>query len=317
MDAYTTSLKRSALALGETKEAALYFESVIPFFVAYEAIGDAARLQLSDWSAFNTALQELQPNTNELVRSLLPRGLLESSNFVDGWQRLDVLGALVRFRPLLDRYEIPFEEVPLKEYSVTPADYADPEGAFTLEFSALARRFRFFGLPVIAPHSFSHAEDSTGDLVIAIRGLNLVDSSKLAWDQVAAFRKDTDARHKLRRLRMFALKSYDGKSAAFIEDDLLMRMDEYDETVRRWGFATTYATLATLLSSRSLGVALGAAFVSLLAGAPSLAAFCAGGGAAVELGQLVLEISRRRFEFRGVLSDNPVSYLAEIRNRLA
>lgn len=297
--------RATAMSVQATKEAALYFDNVIPFLVGAEAVSDLTSLRRRD-------LRKLDDATTKLVVELLPESLRGSKKFAAAWSDLEKVGVIARFKPILDQYGI---DDALGYLS--PAEYRDLVATFGRRFAPLASRFDLYGLPVVTPNRIIGEASPGDDVLLAIRGLNLVDASKASWDQVLAFRKDADARARLRRLRLFAIENYQNRSRAFIEDDLLSRIDAYDEQVRRWGFVTRHSVLGMLLSSKALGAAMGGTLLSAFVGAPALAALSAVGGIAIEVGQVALEISKRRFELRSALRDSPISYVAEAKARLS
>ncbi|PYT97872.1 MAG: hypothetical protein DMG38_18105 [Acidobacteria bacterium] len=73
-------------------------------------------------------------------------------------------------------------------------------------------------------------------------------------------------------LRLFALENYSGQPKSFIEDDLSVRLSDFQEAVRKWGFETKYAAFTTILSSKILARALTGTLVSALLDAPLAAA---------------------------------------------
>src|SRR5439155_18622697 len=117
---------------------------------------------------------------------------------------------------------------------------------------------------------------------LAASGLPLVDTSRATWDQVMELRADPEARRQLRRLRLFFLENYTGKPKAFIEDDLLRRIDDYESTRRKHGFEAVLSSMSVLLEANSLQAAAVAGLTSALFGGP-LAGISV--GAAVELGK--------------------------------
>lgn len=299
------SYRATAISLQATKEAALYFDSVIPLFVGAEAVSDLTSLRRRE-------LRKLDNATTKLVVELLPMSLRTSEEFAAAWKDLEAVGLIARFKPVLDQYGIDDALGVL-----SPAEYQDLVATFERRYSPIASRFGLYGLPVVSPNRFIGNASPGEDVLITIQGLHLVDASKASWEQVLAFRKDSDARARLRRLRLFAIENYQNRSRAFIEDDLLSRIDAYSEQVRRWGFVTRHSVLGMLLSSKALGAALGGTLFSALIGAPALAALSAAGGIAIEIGQVALEVSRRRFELRSALRDNPISYVADAQAKLS
>lgn len=102
---------------------------------------------------------------------------------------------------------------------------------------------------------------STDDVAITVANLNLIDASRASLEQILEFRKDAEARIKLRRLRSFSLQNYSGKNRAFVEDDLSVRIADCEEAIRRWGFETRHAAMSMLFSSKLLGGAVGGSLI--------------------------------------------------------
>jgi hypothetical protein len=171
--------------------------------------------------------------------------------------------------------------------------------------------FHLKSLPVVCAGATMTNDDRDGaDIAITITSLELVDAARCSWEQILEFRRDTEARDKLRRLRLFACDNYSGKTKDYIGDDILKRIADYQETVRRWGFETKYSALSMLLTSKLLAGSLTGSLVSVLFDAPVAAIASAAGGAGLEIGRIALELSKRKFALRTMLADNPVSYIS-------
>jgi hypothetical protein len=100
---------------------------------------------------------------------------------------------------------------------------------------------------MISKEGFSETEAC---ITFASKSIIKVDS--IDWKQIIEFRQDREATEKLRRFRLFAYDNYRGKSKAYVEDDLLRRLDEYETTVKQWGFETAEGALNILASSKTL-----------------------------------------------------------------
>ena len=84
-------------------------------------------------------------------------------------------------------------------------------------FFTFLNEFDLVAMPVDSPLAL--IDDGTADesdIAITMASLKLVDVGPATWEHVLEFRRDSDARDKLRRLRLFACENYSGKSKDFI-----------------------------------------------------------------------------------------------------
>jgi len=152
------------------------------------------------------------------------------------------------------------------------------------------------------------------EILLSLIDMPLINADKASWDHIMQFREDNEARKKLRRLKLFLIENYTGKDRRFIEDDLHQRLDDYKNVTKDWGFETITSTLSILLSSKSLAGVGGAALVSVLLGAPALAAAASVTGACIELGKISLHLAKRRYGLSTLRRDHPLSYLIEAKD---
>jgi hypothetical protein len=320
---------KTALSVGNLKEAALYFDHVVELSWAFEFITRGHHVASDVRNGINFSMElipdSLRTNSDflhnmidiQLLSVDFMGGILEIAEHIDQAQQL--LGWLESIEAAARRPE----GLGAKDL-VNISDKFPKAVQWAKEVELLVEKFRLKGLPVIAPSTFTSEGDSTADLALTLCNLHLIDVSSTSWQQITDFRKDSDARQKLRRLRLFAAETYSGKSRAYIEDDLSLRIQDYNEVVQRSGFETKQAALTMLLTSKPLGVAgvaLGASLLSALFGVPitgvPVALGISGGATAlVEIGKIGLEVSRRTFMLRNALQDNPVSYLVTARDYL-
>ncbi|MFH1934457.1 MAG: hypothetical protein ABIN18_23150 [Pseudomonadota bacterium] len=156
-------------------------------------------------------------------------------------------------------------------------------------------------------------EATESDLSLSLANINLIDTSKATWEQIIEYRKDEEARKKLRNLRLFLNTNYQGKSGAFIEDDLGKRLDAYYNTCKDWGFETLTSTITVVMDSENL--------ISLLAGTTCATLF--GGpvavltaGASIEIGKISLNLIKRKHAFNKLKRDHDLAYIIEAKDRL-
>jgi hypothetical protein len=275
----------TALSAAATKEAALYFDHVIPLFAVGEGmIGGGTE---SPWPYAFT-------------HELLPRELLH------------------------DRFTKPFIDLQHKGLRVNYAmvhEGKDPENdpdfrreceSIALGWAELMNTYGLVDAPIVAQQSVSttSTENATADIGITLTNLKLVDISHVSFEHLAELRRDARTRSALRRLRLFAFENYSGKPRSFVEDDLLQRIEDYQRAAAVSGLELRVGALSTLLNSKMIAGGLGSSVVAVLCGEPVVAVASATVAAVIELGRIAIEIAHKRFVHRETLSTNPVSYVS-------
>jgi len=157
-------------------------------------------------------------------------------------------------------------------------------------------------------------ESLASDFAATMTSMHLIDVNKLSWERIEEFRKDRASRMKLRRLRLFFLQNYTGRDRRYVEDDLCRLLDEYERTVLSWGFETRAQVVSMLLSSKWIAGGFGGSVFSALAGAPMAALVTAAGGLSIEIGNVVLEVTKRRHALRKLTYESPISYVVDLQN---
>jgi hypothetical protein len=296
---------KTAIVLGSAKEALLYFDHIIP-----------VTLHLEMFRAGNLVLppgfhrQILPPELRQAPQFMEELGVLSTSALWFGG-RATVL-EFIRREASGDVYDYPLELPRLPDH-----EFASAAEVFARAFSKFVADFGLKALPIDCfGNLFSEEDGGQFELVISLRSLRLADVSRCSWEQILEFRRDDEARDKLRRLRLFAYENYAGKSKDYIEDDILKRIADYDQAIKQWGFETTQSALNMLLNSKIMGGALTGSLVSTLFGAPTLAVATGVAGGALEIGRIALEVSKQRFALRKLITENPVSYISHVRSKL-
>lgn len=155
------------------------------------------------------------------------------------------------------------------------------------------------------------AASSVNDVSLTLMNIPLVDTSKASWDQILEFRRDMEARLKLRNLRLFLHTNYEGKSSAYIEDDLGKRLDDYHKACKDYGFETTTSVLSTVTNSKNLRVVGAASLAALILGEPIAASIAAITGASIEISNICIEIAKRRYGYNKLQRDHELAYIIE------
>jgi hypothetical protein len=278
-----------AAALHDTKNAALYFDFVLPF-----EFGDVMHQRGESF------------HYSEVLKGILPPGLLDEREKVG--IREEVIGCIAEY-------------IVMFPHRFTPDHYAEEELAdrLTRHLDPFIRQMAdliplaqqpltdiMLGPPDEEPSSPGDASPS-----LILHNLALVDVDSVSWPHLLEFRKDRRSVDALRRLRMFVYANYDGKSRAFIEDDLRGRMVDYEAITREWGFSTFTGSLKALVDSKTILATL-ATTVGTLFGAPlSVVMASAAAGIALDVAGISLSLAERRHAIDALRSGNPVAYLIE------
>jgi hypothetical protein len=290
---------KTALSIGNAKEAAIYFDYVVSLVFALDLLSS------DDKSGIPKAEYESELETElGFLKVLEPESIRASTQFRE--QMMAAQESWLNF---------------LIEIMADPglggiSDEAAAQRYFVALNDVVARQHRSLrsvGLdaaPVVLPsRPFLVVNDGRArDIAFTISGIQVVDASGTSWQQVMEFRKNPDNLRKLRRLRLFAYEDYADKSLSYIEEDLGRKVDEHRRAVRAGGFATIPGTFTVNLTSKAIATGRYRTLLSAVFGTPAFGAIAAVKGATVEIGALKLEVSRRRFELRGTLIGNPISY---------
>ena len=148
-------------------------------------------------------------------------------------------------------------------------------------------------------------------LEITLSGLELIDTSKTPIELISEFRKRPESQACLRRLRLFAQDNYKGRSASYIEDDISLRLYDYENEVKAWGMKTRNSAITTVLNSKTLLASAGGSLLAALNGSPIVASSAILGGALLEIGRVALTVSESRMSAAAAMRQNPISYIAQ------
>jgi hypothetical protein len=166
---------------------------------------------------------------------------------------------------------------------------------------------------VIGPPSESCSNNQT-DQSITLSQLSLIDTSEAGWKQIIEVRKDFQSHRKLSRLRLFMHNNYNGRSFAYIEDDLSRRIEEYYQVTKKFGFKTASSSISMLLDSKALQTSVGAGLIAGLFGG-SLAGLSA--AATVEIGRIAINVAERRHEMKDWQAGHDLAYIFETQQRFS
>ncbi len=159
----------------------------------------------------------------------------------------------------------------------------------------------------------SEEEGTQTDPAIVLSNLNLIDTSHAEWNQIMEIRKDGDSKKKLKRLRLFVHENFEGKSIAYIEDDLCRRLDQYEQASSKFGFQKITSSLSMILDAKSLHAAAGAGLAGALFGGPIVGGVAA---ASVEIGKIAINIAEKHHEMKAWQDGHDLAYIFNVQRTL-
>jgi hypothetical protein len=281
---------KNAVSIGNAKEAALYFDVVVPFDLAAGAT--ARELEHSIFA---------QPYPERIVESLLP-GISDPMGFYRGHAGLtQAYWSLVSLRKchqdtgscaeffLCDRDYVSecerLVKMVYKEDIYSIAHDIENGRHDSRAYREQCNRMLVSGLTSIGFEMFSTWHDPfygsssatvsqdtvlTVDTVsVALQGIDFIDADKLSWTDILKIREDKEALRELRKLRSFLHEDLLGKEYGKAIHKIEECFDDYRNQVRAWRLDTVKKTLSMMVSKEGIGItALGALASIMLTGMP-------------------------------------------------
>jgi hypothetical protein len=187
---------------------------------------------------------------------------------------------------------------------------------------AIARAsFNKHGFPVVPVYSSREEHDTDyrpgnrATVIAALDNLRVVDEQQLSWEQVTEFRNDHQNRLKYLRLLHWLDKDMVGKPRSFVEDEIALRLQDYEDALAKHGILTVLGLLSkaadgkAMLGASSLTASLalsGESTLGIIAGAGLLI-----GKVAVQVVEVLLD---RDDATKGAHSE--VSWVHEVKKNL-
>ncbi len=329
---------KKVATIGPPKEAALYFDEVLPIDFGTQTFTSLPRsskiltdvgrdirdlsLPVTDFDLRHKVLQSLLPNSAD------PNALYHEQTSATMW--FAIAAMLSTFdKKMLEQYlDVP-EQRELTGYVFSAAGI-DPEKAFDSILSGeykpkrLAPKFsetvdsyvksaNFRGAPAwksLAPTSPDQNYGTEAGYAMAVSSLNLIDVKKVSWETIVEFRSDPEAMDALRRFRLFFADSFKGKELSYVEDRLATALDDYKETTKLWGFDTIRKTVSVAASNQNVVNSSIALAATGLTGAPLPVAAAA--GTVVTLAGCGVKFFEIFHDARLKKSKSPINFLSRI-----
>ena len=126
-------------------------------------------------------------------------------------------------------------------------------------------------------------------ILMAMGNLKIVDEEKITWEQVLELRKDKESKAKYKRFLHWLNKEMLGKSQAFIEDEIAIKLEDYESALNKHGIKTVLGTIEEVLDGKYIFEASAAIGGFSLAGHPILGFLT---GAGIFVGKVGLKLAQ-------------------------
>ena len=165
----------------------------------------------------------------------------------------------------------------------------------------------------VEAYSAEYKPGNYGVIIASLENLKIVHEDAMDWEQIMDFRNDKDARRKYRRMVHWLNGSMVGKSQSFIQDELAIRIEDYESALQKHGLKTLLGTLSDILDPKVLIAAttVGGALFQV----DSLLGVLAGSG--VTLANVVVKAARNALDLKSSMetSRGQIAYVFELRER--
>lgn len=307
----------TALCFENFKEAALYFDRVLPLnmgrmqgdpdvgdiLVGYpESIPSAALSHLVDGVEGNTVTYSHATRVIELFGVKWAEFAKKAEPYAKLWSPDPRAGEV---RNVADEYR------KLQRAYLAGATCND-QPSIRQVFNDYAASLGFDKFCVVLPEG-NPCGGCQSDPSITLSQLNLIDASKAEWRQILEVRKDIHSHRKLARLRLFVHSNYAGRSFSFIEDDLCCRLDEYEAVTKKFSLQTTLSSLSMLLDAKALQTSVGAGLIAGLFGGPVLGISAA---AAIEISKIAINVAEKHHDLKAWQDGHDLAYIFETQKAL-
>jgi hypothetical protein len=149
-------------------------------------------------------------------------------------------------------------------------------------------------------------------VVSMLSNLEIVDERNLMWEQVLEFRADEENRQKYKRFLHWLDKEMIGKSRDFVEDEIAIRLEDYEQALKKHGIKTIVGTIEEALDGKYLLGASGVAGSLTLAGYPTLGVLAEG---FLIGGKIVVKMVQTKLDFDDVERgpNSEISWVYEVK----
>ena len=165
---------------------------------------------------------------------------------------------------------------------------------------------------VLPSRYINHIDPASDDVTLTLSNIQLIDTSKISWEQIYEIRKDPHATRNLRNLKLFIYSNYSDKPKSFIEDDIIRRIDDYHKTCKDYGLQLSLSALSTTLNSKNILASVAAGISTAFLCGPLVGI---GAAVVIEIGNLTIEIAKGYQAFTKLKNDHPLAYIIDVKKK--
>ena len=158
-------------------------------------------------------------------------------------------------------------------------------------------------------------EEGDKDVIITtLDNLRIVDENSLTWEQVLELRNDQQSRNKYKRFIHWLDKEMIGKSQSFIEDEIAIKLSDYEEALKKHGIKTTLGTVKEMINSKAFLAGVGLSSLGIAPDTP-LPVLIAGGSLAIS--GIVINVAEKLLAYKEVETgkDSEISWVYEVKQK--
>lgn len=332
----------SVVCLGDLKQAAIYFERVVPIntieLIHYSDTPLSENYSDTDYMRDRDEL--LYKSLTENMDTVIDLVIGKTEEFIGRSTKKRIISDLTATTKLL-QFELKYKYPQLfynpsyvmagrheiqqlliageiiKNNTILDINYT-PE--FIINEFCKSLKINEFSLSLPTGVKQEQQNVNTNDIQVTLLNINLIDTSQASWEQIIELRNDPELSSSLRNLKLMMHDNYLGKSLAYIEDDMQRRIEKYEHACKSMGLKTISSHISQIKNFLSLnGVSLGLITLILnsegfnLNNGLSLGAISA---AATSLLLYGIEIKNNSNELYKLKNDNPVAYIIDANKKL-
>lgn len=288
-----------AIALGKQKTAALCYDRVWSevdrYCSAEENMPDSIRC--FGGTPFEAEVDGVLDSFREMKMFEGRKHSLDSDRKIRG------LLALARFsslrKSILDRLGLPDKLDDAEKRAAIDSISREVSKSFSTEH----------GIPMVPIYEFTESRDceyQEGDreaVVTTVSSLEIVDEEALKWEEVLEFRADEENKRKYKRFLHWLDKEMVSKSKSFVEDEISIRLEDYEKALKKHGIKTVVGEVSEVLAGGGLIAALSEPKYGLLT------------VGALTIGKLVIKIAKVLLDYDDVEKgpNSEISWVYEVR----
>jgi hypothetical protein len=156
---------------------------------------------------------------------------------------------------------------------------------------------------------------STPMVIAAIESFGWIDEKQLTWEHVAEVRNDSQSRIALTRMLHWIDASMAGKPLSYIEDEIQVRMHDYQRATEKHGIKVSLGSIGTFLDVKLFYSLFGGGLTGHVLGLENGGQIGSLIGLAAHGVKVFAEMLNLRMDSMEKFADNPVAYIHQVRSK--